>query len=176
MPCWAARCSRRGTPPSTPKIWWEGKQIGCTSVDGVSSTRKRSFHTSHTLYVWFDCFLRLCFLLIEYSVAKSETYFPTDLHTTALPLKACVANLSGPYAACALKQKLCSHQDDGPPGRPIYAKTPYSVYEVDGEEHKVSHRFTCITISFITSIMLTWRGLSITSCSHRIYHYSRSCS
>jgi histone acetyltransferase MYST1 len=33
--------------------------------------------------------------------------------------------------------KRCIHREDGPPGRPIYAKPPHSIYEIDGDENKL---------------------------------------
>jgi len=44
--------------------------------------------------------------------------------------------------ACDMRQYLthlnsCHAKQAGPPGRIIYQKLPYSIYEVDGEEHKL---------------------------------------
>ena len=34
-------------------------------------------------------------------------------------------------------QIQCELKVDGPPGKPIYVKAPYTIYEIDGEEHKL---------------------------------------
>ena len=34
-------------------------------------------------------------------------------------------------------QNVCNVKDNEPPGRLIYKKEPYSIYEIDGEEEKV---------------------------------------
>jgi len=38
--------------------------------------------------------------------------------------------------AYPFKQNVCHARSEGPPGTLIYTKSPYSIYEVDGEEHK----------------------------------------
>lgn len=39
---------------------------------------------------------------------------------------------------------MCHAKDEGPPGTLIYSKSPYSIYEVDGEEHKAWYLLSCV--------------------------------
>jgi hypothetical protein len=50
----------------------------------------------------------------------------------------CHAGPVPPHRADVRWQKLCPAKDEELPGRLIYAKAPYAIYEVDGEENKAS--------------------------------------
>lgn len=38
-----------------------------------------------------------------------------------------------------MSKKVCPLKDEPPPGDLIYEKDGYAIYQIDGEEHKVSH-------------------------------------